>query len=125
MLEAQAADTDLVIHRLLVLGACVCSVLVLASFAMFARDQLAGASAHQVAEINTPDPASSGTSKAAHHAQPRRFIDGAASTLTSPFSSIVQSDNPWVEHALPTVFALLIYGVGIGYVARFTRGLST
>jgi hypothetical protein len=124
MLERRAADTDPVIHRLLVLAACVCSAFVLVSFAMFARDQLAGASAHQVAEINTSDPIPSGTPKAVHHAQPRRFIDGAASTLTSPFSSIVQSDNPWVKHALPTVFALLVYGVGIGYVARFTRGMS-
>jgi hypothetical protein len=124
MLERPTADTDPVIHRLLVLVACVCSAFVLVSFAMFARDQLAGASAHQVAEINTSDPIPSGTSKPVHHAQPRRFIDGAASTLTSPFSSIVQSDNPWVKHALPTVFALLIYGAGIGYVARFTRGMS-
>jgi hypothetical protein len=124
MLEPRAADTDRVIHRLLVLAACVCSLFVLASFAMFARDQLAGASAHQVAEINTSDPIPSGTPKVVHHAQPRRFIDGAASTLTSPFSSVVQSDNPWIKHALPTVFALLVYGVGIGYAARFTRGMS-
>jgi hypothetical protein len=125
MLEPRAADTDRVIHRLLVLAACVCSLFVLASFAMFARDQLAGASAHQVAEISTSNPIPSGVSpQPVHHAQPRRFIDGAASTLTSPFSSIVQSDNPWVKHGLPTVFALLVYGVGIGYTARFTRGMS-
>jgi hypothetical protein len=36
----------------------------------------------------------------------------------------VQSDNPWIKHALPAVFALLVYGVGIGYAARFTRGMS-
>jgi hypothetical protein len=124
MLEPRAADTDPVIHRLLVLVACVCSAFVVASFAMFARDQLAGASAHQVAEINPTPVSSNAPATPVHHAQPRRFIDGAASTLTSPFSSIVQSDNPWVNHALPTVFALLVYGVGIGYVARFTRGMS-
>jgi hypothetical protein len=125
MLELRAADTDPVIHRLLVLAACVCSAFVLVSFAMFARDQLAGASAHQVAEITTSDPVpSAASSEPVHHAQPRRFIDGAASTLTSPFSSLVQSDNPWVKHALPAVFALLVYGVGIGYTARFTRGMS-
>ena len=125
MLEPRAADTDRVIHRLLVLAACVCSLFVVASFAMFARDQLAAGSAHQVAEISTSDPiASSASSQPVHQAQPRRFIDGAASTLTSPFSSIVQSDNPWVKHGLPTVFALLVYGVGIGYTARFTRGMA-
>ncbi len=96
----------------------------LVSFAMFARDQLAGASAHQVAEITPANPVSSGAPRPVRHAQPRRFIDGAASTLTSPFSSIVQSDNPWVEHALPAVLALLVYGAGIGFTARFTRGMS-
>jgi hypothetical protein len=123
MLELPAADTRPVIHRMLVLVACACSALVIVSFAMFARDQLAGASAHQVAEINTPQVPGTAP-QTVHHAQPRRFIDGAASTLTSPFSSIVQSDNPWVKHSLPAVFALLVYGVGIGYVARFTRGMS-
>ena len=123
MLERVSADTDHVIHRLLVVAACVCSLLVVASFTMFARDQLAGASAHQVAEITPTDPVSAAaTTRAVHHAQPRRFIDGAARALTSPFSSIVQSDSPWVKHALPAVFALLVYGVGIGYAARFTRG---
>jgi hypothetical protein len=55
--------------------------------------------------------------------QPKRFIDGAATLLTSPFRSIVSSDNSWVTHGLPTLFALLAYGLGIGYVARFTSGM--
>jgi hypothetical protein len=114
-----------VIHRIMVLTASVCCLLLVASFGMFARDQLAGASQHQVTEINTAQPTTPGvTPQATHHGQPRKFIDGAWSTLTSPFRSIVQSDNQWVLHGLPTVFALLAYGVGIGYLARFTRGLS-
>ena len=117
------ADTDTVILRLLVLASMACCVLVVASFAMFARDQLSGASKHQVAEINTTGPIAV-TPASTHHAQPRRFIDGAASTLTSPFTSIVQSDNQWVLHGIPMIFALLVYGAGIGYIARFTRGMS-
>jgi hypothetical protein len=125
MLVTPPADTVTVVHRILVLSACVTSALVVASFALFARDQLAGASAHQVAELNAGLPTQPGVNQQpTHHGQPRAFIDGAASDLTSPFKSIVQSDNQWVIHGIPTIFALLVYGVGIGYVARYTRGMS-
>jgi hypothetical protein len=58
-------------------------------------------------------------------AQPRRFIDGAAHTLTAPFRSIVHSNNQWVLHAIPTFFALLLYGAGIGFLARYSSGFSS
>jgi hypothetical protein len=114
-----------VVHRALVLVAFICCALVALSFAMFARDQLAGASKHQQTEIASgvaPNPGA--VPVVNHHGQPRRFIDGAASKLTSPFRSIVQSDSAWVLHGLPTIFALLAYGVGLGYLARFSSGLS-
>ncbi len=113
------------IHRFLVLAAVGCSVLVVASFALFARDQLAGASAHQQRELASGTTISPGGLAPPHQvAQPRRFIDSAAKTLDSPFASIVQSDSPWVIHGVPTVFALLVYGVGLGYLARYSSGLS-
>jgi hypothetical protein len=114
-----------VIHRPLVVSAFACCALVASSFALFARDQLAGASKHQQNEIVAVTPSRPAPLRRRHeHGQPRRFIDGAASVLTSPFDSIVQSGNPWVLHGLPTIFALLVYGVGLGYLARFSRGLS-
>jgi len=129
MLNAGSADLSGVIHRILVLVAIGCCGLVLASFALFARDQLAGASKHQqsalvvtrpsVTQVAPPPPPRHRVKR-----QPRRFIDNAADTLTSPFHSIVQSDNQWVLRGAPTVFALLVYGVGLGYLARYTRGLS-
>ena len=125
MLVASSADTGSVIHRALVLIACVTSALVVISFGLFARDQLAGASQHQVAEINAAQVTTPGvTPQPTHHGQPRQFIDGAASTLTSPFKAIVQSGNQWVIHGIPTLFAVLVYGVGIGFIARYTRGMS-
>jgi hypothetical protein len=114
-----------VTHRFLVLTALACSALVFASFALFARDQLAGASANQQSELASGATISPGTLSTAHRvAQPRRFIDGAASALDSPFSSVVQTDSVWVSHGLPTILALLVYGVGLGYLARYSRGLS-
>lgn len=109
------------IHRLLVLAAFVCCGLVLASFTLFARDQIAGASAQQQ---NALIQGSAKAPSSTHRQQPRRFIDSAAQTLTSPFTSIVQSNNPWVKEGIPTFFGLLAYGVGLGFLARYSRGTS-
>jgi hypothetical protein len=125
MLAAPAADTGSVISRFIKLASFACCALVLLSFLMFARDQTAGASVHQQTELasgsNTPTVAPTPTKP---HAQPRRFIDGAAKTLTAPFDAIVQSSNAWVKHGLPAAFALIVYGLGLGYLARYSSGLS-
>jgi hypothetical protein len=128
-----------VIHRILVLTSWVCCILVAVSFGLFALHEVSGASKHQVTSINVAPTAGTGTTTpyaltaptapvsvppTTHEAQPRRFIDAAAKTLTSPFSSIVPSDNSWVIHGVPTLFALVAYGFGLGYVARFTRGMT-
>jgi hypothetical protein len=112
--------------RLLALVAYVTCGLVIASFALFAYDQMAGASAHQQNEIASGVTISpSAIPVVHHHGQPRAFIDGAANTLTSPFRSLVHSDSEWVKHLLPTLIALLFYGVGLGYLARYSSGLSS
>jgi hypothetical protein len=51
MLTAAAADGSGVIRRALGICSFVCCALVITSFAMFALDQIGGASRHQVAEI--------------------------------------------------------------------------
>jgi hypothetical protein len=130
-----------VIHRTIVLTSWACCALIALSFGLFALHQVSGAAKHQVTSINVAPTESSpigattpyaltapvapvAVPPSSNEAQPRRFIDGAAKTLTSPFSSIVVSDNSWVTHGLPTLFALLAYGFGLGYVARFTRGMT-
>ena len=120
MLMPRKVETGSVISRVIRWASLVCCALVVMSFAMFARDQMAGASEHQQSELvagssTTPAPAAI----THRHSQPRRFIDGAAKTLTSPFSAVVKSCNPWVDEGLPTVLALLAYGIGLGYLARF------
>ena len=121
MLKRTVADTGGVIRRALVVAACACCGLVLCSFVLFARDQLAGASANQQNSLVA------GSAKAPpkqHRGQPRRFIDGAAHDLTSPFESIVQSSDSWVTHGLPTLFAMIVYGGGLGFLARYSSGLA-
>jgi len=121
MLVTRDVETGRVISRVLRLTAFACCALVVASFAMFARDQMAGASQHQQTELVAgahPTTAASGPVKP--HAQPRRFIDDAAKVLTKPFDAVVESNDAWVKHGLPALFALLVYGMGLGYLARFS-----
>ncbi len=103
----------------------LCCGLVLTSFALFARDQLAGASKHQQTEIVagnqvTSDPVTGNHAKG----QPAKFIDGAAAELTSPFRSLIKTNSIWLLEIVPTLLALLVYGVGLGYLARYANGLS-
>jgi len=121
MLTAPAADSGRVIHRALVTVALICSGLVFVSFVMFARDQIAGASKQQA---NAVSPSARSPAPSKQQGEPGRFIDGAARALTSPFRSIVQSGSAWVQHGVPTLLGLLVYGVGLGFLARYSRGLA-
>jgi hypothetical protein len=126
MSTLQAADPLRVINRLLTYMSIACCALVIVSFGLFARDQVAGASEHQQSELaaGLPAPAAGGSSSSPSHHQPRRFIDGAATALEAPFKSIVSTHSEWVGHIFPAIVALLVYGLGLGYLARFSRGLG-
>jgi hypothetical protein len=122
----QAADPLRVINRLLTYMSIACCALVIVSFGLFARDQMAGASEHQQTELaaGLPSTAAGGSSSSHAHRQPRRFVDGAANALEAPFKSIVSTQSEWVKHIFPAIFALLVYGMGLGFLARFSRGLG-
>ena len=124
MLTAARSDNPSVIHRVLVLASIACCLLVAASFVLFAREQISGASKAQIAQIASPTAVAGGPVVPAPEAQPRRFIDSTAHSLTSPFDSVVSSHSAWVDHGVPTVIGLLVYGVGLGYLARYSRGRS-
>lgn len=90
---------------------------------MFATDQAGSASRHQVAEIAAGAPPQTTTTVTdAHPGQPRAFIDGAAKALTAPFRAVLHSGSQWAQEIFATVCALLLYGVGLGYIARFSQG---
>jgi hypothetical protein len=114
------ADPERVLRGALRFTSFLCCALVLASFAVFTNDQLADASAHQQSEIASGATVTPSTTVA--HGQPWRFVDDAASRLTAPFDSIVPTHNVWVSHGTTLLFALLVYGLGLGWVARFSSG---
>jgi hypothetical protein len=125
MLAPPTAETVLVISRSFVFASSIACALIIVSFTLFARDQLAGASKVQVSQLATTAAPPDRTPSPHHRTgQPRRFIDGAARALTSPFDHAIPSDSDWVRHGAPAAFGLLVYGLGLGYLARFTRGLA-
>jgi hypothetical protein len=110
----------------LVLVSFVCCALVIASFAMFARDQLSGASKHQVAQIASGAPTNPGvTSASAHHGAVGHFIDDASNALTSPFRGVFRSTSEWADRIFALVCAFVVYGIGLGYLARYARGVAS
>ena len=109
------------VHRVLGTVSFICSALIIASFGFFAVGQMSGASQQQAAETaGTPIPAKTANRE---RKQPRKFIDAASRTLTTPFNSIVHSGSQWADRLILLVFGLAVYGVGLGYLRRYTAGL--
>jgi hypothetical protein len=110
-----------VLHRGLHLLSLFCCVIVATSFVLFGHDQVAGASLHQTELLGSGTPVAATTPARRTVGEPRAFIDGVSRNLTSPFDSIVHSNNPWVDHGVPAALALVVYGFGLGFVARWAN----
>jgi hypothetical protein len=109
------------VHRVLAIVSFVCCALIIASFTFFAVDQMRGASQVQASETaGTPIPVKKSNPD---QKQPRKFIDKASQTLTTPFNSIVSSGSKWADHLVVLVCGLTLYGVGLGYLRRYTAGM--
>jgi hypothetical protein len=97
-------------------AAVVCSLLIALSLGFFIVDQTKGSDTQAEQEIQgvlhpvAPPPAK--------HGQPRRFIDQASHDLTTPFNGIVDNKGPWVRHLVPDVLGILLFGLGLGFLAR-------
>jgi len=109
--------------RLLRVAAVAMCLVTVASFGLYAINQTNTASAHQqeslasggalAREVNTSEPHTKGV---------RGVIDEVAKTLTSPFDGATASSNSeWVKRGAGMGFALLVYGFGLGFLARFIR----
>ena len=104
-------------------------VIVVASFVTFAVEQAKSASGHQREQITGPSATASTSSTASAPAQttehPSSFheaLDEASRELTSPFSSFVSSSSSeWATRGFKMLAALLVYGFGLGYLARSLR----
>jgi hypothetical protein len=111
------------IVRLLRIASFVLCLIVIASFAIFAVGQTKTASAEQQEIVNT----SGGGSKAPEKAKKpesslHKAIDEASEQVTSPFSGIVsKSSGEWAVRGVNLLLALIVYGFGLGFLARVLR----
>ena len=113
-----------VLVTLLRIASRIACLIVVVSFGLFVIDQTSTASTHQQEALNGTNggPTSKPATPPAKEGEAHKVIDEVADKLTSPFSGITAgSTSQWVIRGAGTVMALLIYGVGIGFLARFLR----
>jgi hypothetical protein len=113
------------------LASIVICLVVIASFGLFVVNQTSTAAAHQQRLVNgtAPPPgtpanggASSGKSSSAQESSLRRAIDDTANTFTSPFSGVTAgSSSEWVIRGTNLLLVLIVYGFGLGFLARVIR----
>jgi hypothetical protein len=126
-------DADLipVIETTIRWTAILVSAVVLVSFGLFAIDQTREASTETRAEIAATNRANDSGAQAvadkakertSDHSEVRNTIDDVNDAIVSPFEGLVTSDNIWVERTVPSLLALLLFGVGLGFLARFMKG---
>jgi hypothetical protein len=115
--------------RLLRLAAIFICVVTTASFALYAINQTSSASKNQQESLATNGvvPAAGTPGAAVQTLEPhtkgvRGVIDEVSKTLTSPFEgATANSSSEWVKRGANMGIALLVYGFGLGFVARFVR----
>ena len=108
----------------------VASAIVLLSFALFAIDETRDASEQSAASIagleatRASDPsARQERARERAHSSQREVIDDADDVLVAPFAGLVDSSSSsWVRRGVPTLIALVLYGFGLSFLARYARG---
>jgi hypothetical protein len=107
----------------------ICLV-VIASFTVFAVNQTSSASAHQQEVLNdeVAKPSTAAVSGArassshSHESGVHEAIDEASKAFTSPFDGITAGwSSEWLIRSANLGLALLVYGFGLGYLARLIR----
>lgn len=115
-----------VIERVLRTSAMVASAVVLVGFGLWATDEMSEASSAQQRALGG-QPSIYGTDgeqlRERTHGVWRERIDDANDVLLAPFEGIVPGDaGEWAQRGVPVLLALLLYGVGLGFTARYARG---
>jgi hypothetical protein len=110
---------------LLRLASRLACLIVVVSFAIFVVEQTSSASSDQQNAVTGTAVGAAAphvTKAPSHKGTVHRVIDEVASDLTSPFSGITAgSTSQWAIRGVGTVMALLVYGIGIGFLTRILR----
>jgi hypothetical protein len=104
--------------------------LVTLSFGLFVIDESRAASNQSTAQIAGdragatahPSPSQERARERAH-SRGRELVDDANDVLVTPVAWVVPAGaGRWVARGLPWLLALVLYGFGLGFLARFSRG---
>jgi len=83
------------------------------------RNEISGRVASRSAD---PSPDQERAREAAH-GDARELIDDANDILLAPFASIADdSSSKWARRTVPAAIALIVYGFGLAFLARFAAG---
>jgi len=111
--------TILLVRVLRTASIAIC-LIVAVSVLLFAVNQTSTASGHQQEELGEkPAVTQSAGMGASHESGFRRSLDEVTETLTSPVSGL--SSSEWGERGLQLIFALVVYGFALGFIARTLR----
>jgi hypothetical protein len=119
-----------VLASLLRVVSLVASVVVLLSFGLFALDETRAASQRTAAVVEgldatrtaDPSPAQERARERAHSSA-RELVDDADDILLAPFTwAAPDTTNKWVLRGVPALVALVVYGFGLSFLARFAQG---
>jgi predicted lipid-binding transport protein (Tim44 family) len=113
------------------LAAIITSVLVLLGFAFFAVDEMDRGSKTQQTAVSEGTGTSAASEVVAiapapeeeaarekHNSAAREAVDDVNDVLLAPFVDLIDSDDAWVDHGVPALLAVLLYGVGLGFLAN-------
>lgn len=118
------------LERLLRSFAALASLFVIAGWGLFAADGARSASdatrteieGRQAARSAGPTPEQERARELAN-SDAREVIDDVNDVLLSPFAPVTEdSGSRWARRSVPAAIALLVYGFGGGYLARYAQG---
>lgn len=115
------------VSKLLRLASVSICLIVAVSFLLFAVNQTSTASSQQQEILNPKTPTAQSPASSSATGSPavnkesgfRKDLDEVTEALTSPIAGV--SSSEWTDRALQLLFALLVYGFALGYLARMLR----
>ncbi len=132
---ALESEEEPLIATVLRLASLVATGVVLCSFVLFVVDESRAGSSEQVARVDSSGsapPVASGTAldqpnpppavrrvRAHRDGRLREVIDRGDDFLLAPFTGVARSDSIWVERVVPGLLAVLLFGVGLRFLAGY------
>jgi len=100
------------------------SLIIALSFTLFALEDFGRASKqseHRIAGYTAVAPSPAGErERERRHSQAREAIDDVNDVLLSPFAGVTATaTSRWWQRGAPALLGLLVYGFGLGYLARW------